>query len=342
MSGSSRFRSVGGVALLFWCAHAAHAAGAAERLVASIHANTLGGTAAHYIAQERKYFAAEALDVEFVKQETAGTMTATVLAGQADLGTTALSAAYFNAARNKDLKVIAAATFEKPGYKSQAYVAGMAAYRAGLTQPRNLAGKRIAISTLGGGIHFNALLLGRKYNFPVSPANLVQLTTNANIATAVKSNAVDGAIVATLPAAELEAGGGGKIIGYVGDETPYLTQIIFASTRAINGKRPQLVRYLRAYLKGARDYASAFEGDNGAQVTGPAAEELVSLLARNTGQSAALIRQALPYVQPDGAFDPAEVASQLAIWQQTGMVPAGVAAQGMTDLTLLADARRSP
>lgn len=315
-----------------------------ERLVVALHTNTIGGTTAHYIAREKGYFSAEGLDVEFIKQETAGTMTAAILAGQADIGTTALSAAYFNAARNGDLRVLAAATFEKSGYKSQAYVASLSAYRAGLTTPKALAGKRIAISTLGGGIHLNALLLGRKYGFPLLPANLVQLTTNGNIATAVKSNAVDAAIVATLPAAELEAQGSGKIIGYVGDETPYLTQVVFASARATAAKRAVLVKYLRAYLRAARTYADTFEQQDakGTFVRGPLAPELLAILAKQTGQPANLITVSLPYVQPDGAFVDADVSQQLTIWQQAGMVPGGVTERGMIDRSILQDARARP
>jgi NitT/TauT family transport system substrate-binding protein len=330
------------IAIMACCALLAVApAWSNDRIVVSIHANTVGGTTAHYIARDKGYFAAEGLDVEFIKQETAGALTATLLAGQADIGTTALSAAYFNAARNKDLRVLAAATLERAGYKSQAYVASMPAYRAGLTRPADLAGKRIAISTLGGGIHLNVLLLGRKYGFPVLPANLVQLTTNANIAVAVKANAVAAAVVSSLPAAALDAAGEGKIIGYVGDETPYLTQVVFASSRAISTRRAVLVRYLRAYLRAARDYADTFEqrDASGVVTRGPEASGMLAILAKNTGQSAGLIADALPYVQPDGAFDPAEVSMQLAIWQQAGMVPARVESSGMTDLSLLRDAR---
>src|SRR6185437_10178331 len=64
--------------------------------------------------------------------------------GDVDFGITAFTAGLFNLAGKGTLKVIGGMSREKPGYPLIGYFASNRAYAAGLTTPKDLAGKRVA------------------------------------------------------------------------------------------------------------------------------------------------------------------------------------------------------
>ena len=72
-----------------------------------------------------------------------------VVSGDADFGTTAFTAGFYNLAAKGGLKVIAAQSAEKPGYPLVAIAVTNAAWDAGVPTVKDFAGKRIAMTTAG-------------------------------------------------------------------------------------------------------------------------------------------------------------------------------------------------
>src|SRR6202012_6069969 len=102
-----------------------------------------------YIAQERGYFRDEGVDVTFRFFEAAQPIAAAAVAGDVDVGVTALTGGFFNLAEKGVLKVIGGAMHERPGYEGSAILVSNKPFDAGLTSPGKLAGHSFAITPHG-------------------------------------------------------------------------------------------------------------------------------------------------------------------------------------------------
>ena len=111
-----------------------------------------------YIAQERGYFRDEGIDLTFRFFEAAQPIAAAAVAGDIDVGVTALTGGFFNLAEKGALKVIGGALHEQSGYEGSAILVSDKAYRAGLTSLDKLAGHSFAITQYGSSFHY---MLGR-------------------------------------------------------------------------------------------------------------------------------------------------------------------------------------
>jgi NitT/TauT family transport system substrate-binding protein len=312
-----------------------------ENVKISFTVDSVASAAPFFIASAKGYFAAEGIDAEFLKEVNAGNVTASVLSGAADVGCVGFSAGFFNVSGNGDLRVIAGGVSERPGFRSQAFVANNMAYDKGLKTPADLGGKRIAVSNFGGGLYYDLILVSEKYHFPLVKSDILQLQSNGNIASGITANAVDAGVLSSVTAIKLEASHEAKIIGWVGDETPYTPISIFTSRSTIAAKRDALVKVMRAVLHAQADYAAAFErrDAHGNLVHGPGYDELLDILAKNVNQSPTLIGQVIPYVEPEGDIDPAGVLKQIEIWKKVGLVNATVTGKDLVDLSILKDAK---
>src|SRR5262249_7342845 len=73
-----------------------------------------------YIAQERGYFRDEGIDLTFRFFEAAQPIAAAAVAGDIDVGVTALTGGFFNFAEKGTLKVIGGGMHEQHGYQGSA------------------------------------------------------------------------------------------------------------------------------------------------------------------------------------------------------------------------------
>ena len=86
-----------------------------------------------YIAQERGYFRDEGIDLTFRFFEAAQPIAAAAVAGDIDVGVTALTGGFFNLAEKGTLKVIGGGLHEQRGYEGSAILVSNQAFDAGLT-----------------------------------------------------------------------------------------------------------------------------------------------------------------------------------------------------------------
>ena len=104
------------------------------------------------------YFKAEGLELEMGAYGSARDVVEAVAAGRADFGLTEFTPTAFNLAGQGAIKAVAAQAREKRDYEGAELVASNAAYAKGLRKFENLAGKTVAIETLGTVAHYQ---LGR-------------------------------------------------------------------------------------------------------------------------------------------------------------------------------------
>lgn len=311
--------------------------GAAQPLEAvSVGVLALSSSGAVYIAREKGYFREQGLAVAVRTFTAAQQVPVAVTSGDVDLGVTGLTAGFYNLAGRGALKIIAAQSREEPGYQLVAYMVTNKAYGAGFRSLKDFAGKRVATTTAGSTFHYSLGLLAAKYGFDIKAVTLVPLQSLTNMAAAFKGETVDATLAPVTVTRALEADGAGKILGWVGDETPWQLGALFTRPRLIQTRRPMIEKFVRAYQKGARDYHLAFNArDNGQEIRGPGYDEMIQILSRALAQPPDLVKIGLPYVDADARLDVGDIYNQVAFWQSQALVDRTVDAKAILDLSFV-------
>lgn len=294
----------------------------------------LSSSGAVFIAREKGYFKAEGLDADLKIFTAAQQVPVAVTSGDAEFGVTGLTAGFFNLAGRGALKIIGAQSREEKGYQLNAYMVTNKAYEAGLRSLKDFPGKRLATTTTGSTFHYTVGLLAQKYGFDVKSVTLVPLQSLPNMAAAFKGGQVDVTIAPVTVARTLEADG--KILGWVGDETPWQLGALFTSPKMIADRRAVVEKFIRAYRKGAYDYHVAFNArDKGQEIRGPGYDEAIAILSKALEQPPERVRVGLPFVDPEARLNVGDVYNQVAFWQGQGLVDRNVDAKAILDLSLV-------
>src|SRR4051794_7660324 len=196
----------------------------------------LSSSAPVFIAQDKGYFKQAGLDIELKFFDAAQPIAVAVTSGDVDFGVTAFTAGLYNLAGKGTLKVIGGMSREKAGYPLIGYFASNNAWAAGLKTPKDLAGKRIAVTQVGSSFHYSLGLLADKYGFKLADVKVLPLQSLSNAAAALKGETVDAALLPISTARSLVDSGGAKLLGWVGDETPWQLGAVFASPKTLADK----------------------------------------------------------------------------------------------------------
>jgi NitT/TauT family transport system substrate-binding protein len=303
---------------------------------ASIALLRLSSSGPVFIALEKGWFKEAGLDLT-IKDFTAATQPPlAVVSGDADFGMTAFTAGFYNLAAKGGLKVIAAQSAEKPGYPLVAIVVTNAAWDAGVRTIRDLAGKRIAMTTAGSSMHYSIEVVARKHGIDTKTITMVPLNALPNMAAAFKGGTVDGAIFPVTTWRQVEAEAGGHLIAWVGDEAPWQLGGVFTAPKTIAERRPLVEKFIAGYQRGAAAYNDAFgKRENGKLVPGPGYDELLAILAAAVKQSPQLVASGLPYIDPQGRLDVGDIYSQVKLWQAQGQVGRDADPKTFVDLTFV-------
>jgi NitT/TauT family transport system substrate-binding protein len=322
-------------ALLLWALAAP--ANAAEKL--SIGVLKLASSGPVFIAVERGYFAAEGIDPELRFFDAAQPVAVGTVAGDVDVGVTGLTAGFYNLAGKGALRIIGAQSREERGYHLIAYVASNRAFDAGLTKLSDLPGHSVAITQVGSTFHYSLGLLAEKLGFSLTSIRLLPLQSMGTMAAAVKGNQADAALLPATVALPLVTAGEAHNLGWVGDETPWQLGAIFATERTIAGRRAALAGFIRAYRHAAHDFYDAFlvKGADGTPHEGAEAPALLAIIAKYTGQSAAQIRNGIPYIDPDAKLLVNDIYHQVAWYQSQGLVDKSVDAKSVLDPSFIGE-----
>lgn len=102
---------------------------------------------------------------------------------------------------------------------------------------------------------------------------------------ALAGGAIDSAMLPAAPALGLIRSEKGRLLGWLGDETPGAqTNAVFTATKTANDRPDTVERFLRAFRKGARDYHDAFTGPDEKRRDMPTGPEILAILAKYVGQ----------------------------------------------------------
>ena len=306
------------------------AARAEEALKAKIGVLRLSSSAPVFIAQDNGYFREAGLDVELKFFDAAQPIAVATTSGDVDFGITAFTAGLYNLAGKGTLKVIGGMSREKAGYPLIGYFAANNAYAAGLKTPKDLAGKRIAVTQVGSSFHYSLGLLADKYGFKLSDVRIVPLQSLSNAAAALKGQTVDAALLPVSTARKLMEDGGAKLLGWVGDETPWQLGAVFASPKTL-GTKPLVTRLLDALDRADREYHDVILASvkDGSAAINEQTKPLLEIIAKYTNLPVEQVVGNCAYIDPDGKLDVKNVDNQIKWLQQQGFVDKGFGADAI-------------
>jgi NitT/TauT family transport system substrate-binding protein len=284
-----------------------------------------------FIAIEKGYFAAEGLELELIPFEAAQPVAVAVASGDTIIGVSALTAGFYSLAGGGALRLIAGQSRDIPTYQNINYLASNRAWTAGLKAPRDLPGHTLALTQIGAPGHYALGLLAEKYGFDLKSIRVVAMQSFPNIASALAGNQIDAGMLAATPGLAAVEKGDAKLIGWVGDETPWQIGGVFVATATADGKRDLIERFLRAYVKGAQDYYAAFSAADGKRGDGPRAAATLDIIAKYTGQPAAQIARGIGYVEPLARIDENDIRRQIAWYKSQNMLKADIDADRIID-----------
>lgn len=306
-----------GVALAAVCAFAANSAAAESIKIGLIKIGTGGPM---FVAQEKGYFAAEGLTADFVYFDSAPPIAVAVVSADIDFGIAGLTAGFYSLAGQGALRIIAGANREAPGFHFVAYLASNRAYEAGLRSPRDFAGHAIAVPQIGSANHYNVSLIMEKYGFDMKSVRLLALQSLPNVATAIAGGQADAGPLNATMAMALAGRGAAKIIGWVGDETPWQFGGVWTSTKSADNRPDTVARFLRAYIRAAREYHDAFSGPDGKPANGQKAPEIAAIIAKYVGEPLDQAEHDVVYVDPEARLDVGDVLHQISWYRSQGMI----------------------
>ena len=154
-----------------------------------------------YVAQEKGYFAAEGAPAELVYFDAAAPVAVAAVSGAIDVGVAAVTAAFYNLAGQGELKIIAGAAHESPGFQIQAFLASRSAYDGGLKSLKTLGGHSFGVTTKGAPpVYVVGGILAEKYGFDFKTIKVLSLQSIPNINTALAGGKADFTSVSMTPA----------------------------------------------------------------------------------------------------------------------------------------------
>jgi NitT/TauT family transport system substrate-binding protein len=292
----------------------------AQDLVKIGHLNTIADIQVH-IAEEKGYFARENLKSELIIFDASARMIAPLGTGELDVGGGATAASLFNAVdRGIGVRFVASKGRTAKGYGYQSLVIRKALVDSGRYKSyADLKGLKIAQGAAGVGTWSVLNELARTGGVKFSDIEQIYMGF-PQMPPALKSGAIDGSVM-NEPFKTLVAREGLAVdMGPTDDVFPdYELSLILFGDKFRKERADVARRFMRAFLRGARDYNDAIA--NGRWRTDGGADEVISIFAKRTNQPVDLVRAITPPASdPDGTMRLESVRKDLAFFKQTGEV----------------------
>ena len=327
------------IALALSLALTAGAAHANDKVTIGIVNAVSDGTL--FIAQDKGYFAKEGIDADFVEFDTGAKMVAPMGAGQLDVGGGAASAGLYNAVgRGIRIKLVADKATNVKGAPFQSFLVRKALIDSGAVKTlADLKGRKVAITGAGGSdasvLNEAMKSVGLTYN----DVEKVYLGFPQH-APALQNGAIDGSITTEPTTTNIVALGAAVVL--TGNDAFYpnaQTATIMYSSDFLDKRKPVAARFMKAYLRAARDFNDALVGG---KLTGPGGEEIIAILARHTVIKNPDVLRAMTMhgVNPDGTLNVDSLKKDLAFFKQTGDVTGDVEVEQVLDLSVAAEAAK--
>jgi NitT/TauT family transport system substrate-binding protein len=295
-----------------------------------------------FIADKRGYFKDEGLEVNFVRFDSAAKMMASLGTGELLVASGATSAALYNAAkRGVGLRIVADKAKNLPHYGFEALMVRKDLYDSG--QVKTLAdfrGRKIAISAAGNSESFLVDYALRRSGMTISDVEPVYLGFPQHIA-AFTNGGIDVSLtVEPSLAAVVRAEQAVRFLGVDEFYPGFQTAVVFYSDKFGQDRPEEAKKFMRAFLRGARDYNDAL--DNG-HLTAPAAKDIIPILTEYSLIKSPEVYRAITshYVDPDGEPNVAALKDAWQFFKDTKQIDGAVTVDQVVDLSFVKWAAQS-
>ena len=274
-----------------------------------------------FFARDRGYFAAENLDVEVVHFGAGPQMVAPLATGDLDVGGGTASAAFYNAAERKiDIRIVSNRSAMAPGYRYQTIVVRKDHVDSGRFKDYpDFKGMKIALPAAGIGSVAVVDAMARRGGLRYSDIEQVYLAF-AQIVAGMAGKAIDGALMVEPYGSMVQGLGTGVVFDTTQAVFPdeEISFVFFGDKFA--RERPDVARrYMKAVLRGARDYNDAITDGrwNGSK----AAKDVERLMGAAMGATPEQLRASFPhFAHPDGAINLEPMRKVLDFFKAQGLV----------------------
>jgi NitT/TauT family transport system substrate-binding protein len=284
-----------------------------------------------YVAVAKGFFAEENIDPEIVFFEAAQPIFVAVVSGDLDVGVSGVTGGFYQLAGQGQLRIIAAHSREVPGFNGYGIFVSMPAYEAGLRSLKDIGGHSAAINTIGSSFHYSIALIAEKYGIDMTTIALKPLQQNTAITSALAGGTVDFAIVSNVYGLAPVAKGQAKVLGWVGDETPWQLGVAAVTPKTADTRVDFVERFLKAYRKGARFYHDAVTGPDEREHLNAGADEVIAIIAKAIGQTPDEVKPAIAYADPEERLDVKDILHQIGWYKEQGMIKVEVDSDTVID-----------
>jgi len=293
-----------------------------------------------WIADRLGYFKEEGIAPQFLTFTSGETMIAPLSTGGLEVGGGSAAASFYNAvARGADVRIVTDLGSDPPGYGFVQMLVRSDLVRSGRYKTvRDFKGMTLAANAPGSpGLPPIAKFLARA-GLGLDDVKLIYLPYPQH-GIALKNGSVDAA--QTLEPFATDAVKNGYAVKIAGDDQYYPNQqisVLMFGGAFTREHRDQGVRFLRAFIRGARFYNDALAGG---RLAGPNADAVVKLLNDETKMDPAILRDIIPTgCNPDGKLNVASLRDDLAFFKAHGFIEGTVTIEGSVDTSFAAEALR--
>jgi NitT/TauT family transport system substrate-binding protein len=221
-------------------------------------------------------------------------------------------------------------------------LASNAAWDKGFRDLGNFAGHTIGITQVGSSFHYQIGQIAAAKGIDLRKITIRPLQTLLAMGAALKTGQVDSIIIAPHLAHAMIENGDAKFIARYSDIDEYQFGGLFTTPKAIASKRPMLEKFMRAYHKGAADYAAALlaRDADGKRVFDEKSDEVAAMIAKyvypdKAEKASRLVEASAFYVDGQARLDVADILKQIAWYEAQGLADPGIDARSTLDLSFV-------
>jgi NitT/TauT family transport system substrate-binding protein len=307
-----------------------------ERVV--VGARRLTANGALFLALARDYFKDEGLSVDVTAYRSEKEVADAAAAGIADFGLAAFTPAAFNYAGHGLIKIVAAQVREKADSEGNEVLVSDRAFARGVRKFEDLANSSVAITALGSQFHYQLAQIARIKRFDLNGVILMPLQSYDAVARAVGTGEADAAILPSQYARELLVSTPVRLIGWYSEVDQQQLGALFVSAKAIETHRATVEKFVRAYRRGAADYAAMVGVDRlGKRIINTKTREAATIIARYVypgrpiGSAAETVGVGAYAMDENARVDLQDIERQVEWYKKQGLIERTVDAKTIVD-----------
>jgi len=289
------------------------------------------------LAQANGHLAEEGIELEFTGFAGGSKIITPLSTGQIDIGAGAPSAGLFNAlGRDIELRIVADKGSSPAGFSYTTLIVRSDLMESGeVSSFKDMKGRTVALS--GPAATPAAMLNRAMMQDGLSYADVeVTYLGYGQMAAAMSNGAIDGAIMVEPIGTKVIASGTGTRL-WNDDVYPYQQIAALMFSESFANERPEVAQsFMRAYVRGARDYNDALQGG---AFSGEKGKTLLNMLVDYTSADLEILNAMIPTgINPDGGVYVDSLRADYDFYNEYGFIEnAEVGVEGAID-TSFADA----